>query len=175
MCWYLLTPCSHNILQQFFPHLYVDNLKAVMALNNSLLYPTFLALSKAPAAADANNPHLKRKKGRIAKTPPPLANNLDLSIQQARSDDEREALEELRDARIVVAIQETEASEKRREEQEQEENFENARAEGAIEDCGCCFGEFAINRMVHCDGEAIHVSDYRSGTVPSLRFQHMTY
>jgi E3 ubiquitin-protein ligase RNF216 len=36
------------------------------------------------------------------------------------------------------------------------ENFEKARLEGATAECGCCFDEFALNRMVHCDGSTFH-------------------
>lgn len=48
-----------------------------------------------------------------------------------------------------------EAEEKRKEEEE-DKNMERAKAEGTVADCGCCYEEKALNRMVHCDGESVH-------------------
>ncbi|KAF3767645.1 hypothetical protein M406DRAFT_253386 [Cryphonectria parasitica EP155] len=69
---------------------------------------------------------------------------------------EREALEEFRAARALQAREAAEAETKRRKEQEEIDNFETAKGEGNIADCGCCYVEHALNRMVHCDGEELH-------------------
>lgn len=141
-----------------FPQLYVDNLKAAMALNGGLLYPTYLILSQSVAQGD-DNP-LARKKTRATKGVFPMAGDLDQRIQACRDEGEREALEELRDARTVVDIQTALANDKRREEIEEERNLDAARDDGTIADCGCCYAECAINRMVHCDGEQVHVGHH---------------
>ncbi|KAI0890273.1 uncharacterized protein GGS22DRAFT_150457 [Annulohypoxylon maeteangense] len=39
---------------------------------------------------------------------------------------------------------------------EEENNFSHAKLTGKTEECGCCFEECAINRMIHCDGENPH-------------------
>lgn len=116
-------------------------------------------MSKATAAGDEANPLFRKKKGRAPRSPPFLAGILDERIRDCRDEGEREALEEVRAARIAVHIEATEAAEAKRKEQEEFENFELAKAEGTITDCGCCFVEYAINRMVHCDGEEVHVSN----------------
>lgn len=139
--------------------MYVENLKSFMTLNGGILYPTFLLLSKATAAGDEANPLFRKKKGRMPKSPPFLAGILDERIRDCRDEGEREALEEVRAARIAVHMEATEAAEAKRKEQEEFENFELAKVEGTITDCGCCFVEYAINRMVHCDGEEVHVSN----------------
>lgn len=149
---------SHSILQQFFPQLYVENLKSFMSLNGGILYPTYLLLSKATAKGDEANPLFRKKKGRVPRTPPLLAGILDERIRDCRNDGEREALQEVRAARIAEQIEAAGAIEARRKEKQELENFETAKAEGTIADCGCCFVEYAINRMVHCDGEEVHVS-----------------
>lgn len=146
--------------------MYVENLKAFMTLNGGILYPTYLLLSKATAQGDEANPLFKKKKGRVPKNPPFLASVLDERIRDCRDEGEREALEEVRAARIAEQIEAAEAAEARRKEQQELENLETARAEGTIADCGCCFVESAINRMVHCDGEEVHVSK------PIPRFWH---
>lgn len=159
----LLTLFSHSILQQFFPQMYVENLKSFMTLNGGILYPTYLLLSKATAAGDEANPLFRKKKGRVPKSAPFLAGILDERIRNCRDEGEREALQEVRAARIAEHIEATEAAEAKRKEQEELENFELAKLEGTVTDCGCCFVEYAINRMVHCDGEEVHVSGCISG------------
>lgn len=149
---------SHSILQQFFPQMYTDNLKSFMMLNGGILYPTYLLLSKAMAAGDEADPLFRKKKGRVPKGPPFLVGILDERIRDCRDQGEREALQELRAARVVEQFQAAEAAKTRRKEQQELENLEIARAEGTVADCGCCFVECAINRMVHCDGEELHVS-----------------
>lgn len=154
----MLMNFSHSILQQFFPQLYVDNLKSFMTQNGGILYPTYLLLSKALATGDETDPLFRKKKGRVPKNPPFLAGILDERIRDTWDEGEREALEEVRAARIVEQIEAAEAADATRKEQQELDNFEMARAEGTIADCGCCFVEYAINRMVHCDGEEVHVS-----------------
>lgn len=44
----------------------------------------------------------------------------------------------------------------RQEEEEEEKNMAQAKAEGTIADCGCCYDEKPLNRMVHCNGETVH-------------------
>lgn len=142
--------------------MYVENLKSFMTLNGGILYPTYLLLSKATAEGDEANPLFRKKRGRAPKNPPFLAGILDERIRDCLDDGEREALEEVRAARIAEQVQAAEAQEARRKEQLELENFETARAEGTLADCGCCFVEYAINRMVHCDGEEVHVSEEQS-------------
>lgn len=127
-----------------------------MALHGGILYPTYLFLSQALASGQ-DNPHTARKKAKAPKGLPALAAGLEQRIQNCKDDGEREALEELRDARAVVEIQTANADEQRREELEEEANLEAARLDGTITDCGCCYVECAINRMVHCNGEEVHV------------------
>lgn len=39
---------------------------------------------------------------------------------------------------------------------EEEKNVQRAQADGTMGECGCCFGDYPMNRMVHCDKEVIH-------------------
>jgi TRIAD3 protein (E3 ubiquitin-protein ligase RNF216) len=36
------------------------------------------------------------------------------------------------------------------------ENRQRAQDEGTLLECGCCYSEYPINRMVHCNGDVIH-------------------
>lgn len=141
-----------------------------MALNGGILFPTFLVLSQALATGDDKDPHLKKKKCKHPKGPPFLAGILNERIETTLDEGEREALEELRAALAVVAIRDSKADEKKREGEAEAQNLDAARANGLVADCGCCFDEYAINRMVHCNGEEVHVSDYIAQTEPFLCF-----
>ncbi len=52
------------------------------------------------------------------------------------------------------------ADEKRLEElqtkQFEEENTRRAEAEGTMSECGCCYSDYPLNRMVHCNGNELH-------------------
>lgn len=76
----------------------------------------------------------------------------------ANSTDEavKDALAEFEAANAACQAKASKEADERRREKEEAENLERARAEGAVSDCGCCFDEFPLNRMVHCDGEVAH-------------------
>ncbi|KAI1804948.1 hypothetical protein F4811DRAFT_250097 [Daldinia bambusicola] len=66
--------------------------------------------------------------------------------------EEKAAIAELRAARELKSLKDAEAAR----ETEEEENFAHAKLTGEVLECGCCFDEYALNRMVHCDGHDIH-------------------
>ena len=65
---------------------------------------------------------------------------------------------ELFAARRIAAFKGHEAFTERRE----MVNREKAVADGALRDCGCCFSDEPVNRMVSCDVDTEHVSSRRS-------------
>ncbi len=64
-----------------------------------------------------------------------------------------EVIKELRASRRIRQKAEAQREAERRKEIEEEENLRKAEAEGTIAECGCCFGDFPLNRMVHCDND----------------------
>lgn len=38
----------------------------------------------------------------------------------------------------------------------EQDNLERAKIAGEMAECGCCYDDFPINRMVHCEGEDVH-------------------
>ncbi|KUI68591.1 hypothetical protein VM1G_03842 [Cytospora mali] len=147
---------TDTLLQQSFPHVYVTDIRKVLARHGNCLYPAFLALDKALDGWDDQNPPFK-KKTRITQSYRKYdLTNLDDIIRDSIDEGEREALEEFRAVSVVQSNQRAEAVAEMQRDQDEKENFENARLEGNIADCGCCFVEFALNRMVHCDGDTLH-------------------
>lgn len=130
-----------------------------MDQNGRLLYPTFLALHKIVKEWDDSKPAF-RKKARIAKSSCNIISEetVDERIRNTYDEGEREALEEFCAARAVQLKEQAEAGKASQKEQVELENLELARTEGNVSDCGCCFTECALNRMVHCDGSILHVS-----------------
>lgn len=160
---------SQAILQQVFPQLYVDDVRKTLAQNGALLFPTFLALHKATEDGDKHVPPL-RKKVRVPRTASADFADavLDDRIRAASDAGELEALMEFRAARAAQLKEQSKFEDVKRREQQELENFDLAKAEGNVADCGCCFVEYAINRMVHCDGDVLHVSRPDIYVGPSL-------
>lgn len=128
-----------------------------MDQNGKLLYPTFLALSKAVDEWDQGKPAFKTK-NRVIRHALITDEQVRQRIQGSEDEGEREALEEFLAARAARAKMTAKLNEDRRKAQEEQENFETAQREGNIADCGCCYVEYPLNRMVHCDGQVLHVS-----------------
>lgn len=136
----------------------MDDLRKVMEENNKLLYPAYLAMNKTVQEWDNNSPAFRTKK-----TTRPAFQTIDEStikdrIQACHDPAEREALEEFVAARATQLKEANEARAKHHRERWEVENFERAQAEGNVNECGCCFVDYAMNRMVHCDGDVLHVS-----------------
>lgn len=146
---------SDMIMQQSFPEFYAEDLRRTFSEHGNCLYPAFLEV--AATVASSNNRPPYRKKSRVTQIPrrydvDALADRIRASADQG----EREALEEFRALREVQAKQRAESEVERKREEAEKTNLEVATLEGNIADCGCCFVEYALNRMVHCDGETLH-------------------
>lgn len=144
------------MLQKAFPQVYIDDLRRIWVNSGSCLYPTYLAIDKALSEWNPQNPPFALKKKRNIKQP--SLDEIDRRIQEAPSAEAREVLEEYRAARAFQLKKRGEDEKKERERKLEEDNFEQARADGTVFECGCCFAEHAMNRMVHCDSESLHVS-----------------
>lgn len=119
-------------------------------------YPTYLALDKMVLQWQLKKPDFKFRDGQ-----PPIAplslEDLDRLVKTT-APPRRELFEEYRAARVYQLKSRSDAEEKQRKKKREDENLAQAVAEGSTRDCGCCFVECAINRMVHCDSEVLHVS-----------------
>jgi TRIAD3 protein (E3 ubiquitin-protein ligase RNF216) len=85
------------------------------------------------------------------------AENIEILLRNPTGDRERaEVLRELQAARRVKAKAEARRQAERAAQIEEEANEAKAQAEGTMSECGCCFGDYPLNRMVHCDAESMH-------------------
>lgn len=80
----------------------------------------------------------------------------DLYRDSAQYSAEGMALTEFKSSKAKCKAKRDAIEAKQREEREERENLERSKAEGTMRDCECCFGDYPINRMVHCDGPVAH-------------------
>jgi TRIAD3 protein (E3 ubiquitin-protein ligase RNF216) len=144
-----LTLHRHRLLKASFPQRYAEDIEKLLRENDYQLYPTYLALDKDCWSPGAEPARVK-KGGSRRDHPEAILRN---SVIEAEMD----ALAAFDAARAVCEANAQARAEEKRKNEEEGENEKRARAEGTMGECGCCFDEKPLNRMVHCNGEsAIH-------------------
>lgn len=78
----------------------------------------------------------------------------DSATESAMGSGSANIIKELHAARLIAAFN----GKKALREKNEQENKERAVAEGTARDCGCCFSDEPMNRMVSCDMNPEHVS-----------------
>ncbi|KAK3986544.1 hypothetical protein QBC44DRAFT_139124 [Cladorrhinum sp. PSN332] len=145
------TATAKVLLKKAFPQLYAGDVEKLLKENNNRIYPTFLACDKACTDAVNPNPPFRIKQYAHKADPEPEAPFLETA-----TDGGKDAIEEFRAARTVVQTRLVKEAEVKRLEREELDNIERARQDGTLFECGCCCDEFAVNRMVQCNGEPFH-------------------
>ncbi|AEO60847.1 hypothetical protein MYCTH_2310513 [Thermothelomyces thermophilus ATCC 42464] len=144
---------AKSLLKASFPERYVDDIESAFKANNQQLYTTYLLLDEASWNPEARPMRIKRV---VSRQPHPEEALRTGNHEPAELD----ALEAFDAARAICAAKaqarKSKEAEERRKTQEEEENLQRARADGTVAECGCCYDELALNRMVHCDGENTH-------------------
>lgn len=129
----------------------VKHVTQVFAENNYTLFSCYLKLVRKEASETWT------PKKRPAKSNPAWEDDrIDDTIKATLNPEERVALEELKIARQAGEALKLEMLSDKQQEQGEIDNFNNAKMEGTTSECECCCDEFALNRMVHCDGENLH-------------------
>ncbi|KXX77262.1 Protein ariadne-1 [Madurella mycetomatis] len=133
---------AKSLLKGSFPQLYVLDIEKLLKENHYSVYPTYLALDKACSSGDPKF-RFKSKKANSGSSPPDTAGD---GADEAENDAWK-AFCAARDlCQSVAAKEKAEA-----------ENWQRAKDEGNIVDCGCCYSEFPLNKMVHCNGDVAHL------------------
>ncbi|CCC11730.1 unnamed protein product [Sordaria macrospora k-hell] len=141
---------GRSLLVEAFPKAYVADIMDALGAHNFSIYHAYSALhedfSKLHSFTLRRKPASKHKKtieeiGIYNRDPTP---------QGTEAEQQFLAAQEVCSAKLAKDTVE-EARER-----EEKENFEKAKAEGAITECECCFDELPYNRMAHCDGDSPH-------------------
>lgn len=72
------------------------------------------------------------------------------------SPDIREIILEIQAARKVRAKADEERAAEHLHQLAEDANEQQAKLEGTMSECGCCFGDYPMNRMIHCDSDTLH-------------------
>ncbi|KAK4126441.1 hypothetical protein N657DRAFT_543963, partial [Parathielavia appendiculata] len=139
---------AHRLLKAAFPQRYAEDIEKLFKQHGYQLYPTYLALDMACWSPDAEPARVKKVGAR--------RDHLEDILKDTVIEAEKDALEAFNAARTVCEAKAQARAEEKQKEEEEQENWERAKAEGTIAECGCCFDDKPLNRMVHCDGSVCH-------------------
>ena len=131
------------------------------ALQNSgyRLFSTYRILEEAHQTFDARRPPYNKIKYQRKMDEQWKDANLEETIElmmQGGRYLEVEILREFKAARRVRKKAEAKRQAELLAEIEEQKNIRKAEAEGTMAECGCCFGDFPLNRMIHCDNNTLH-------------------
>jgi TRIAD3 protein (E3 ubiquitin-protein ligase RNF216) len=121
------------------------------------LYHAYRVLEEAHRTFDQKNPPYNKIKTARKMQPDYQEAAVQAFIANKYSDQSRvEILRELCAARRIRRKAEEKRELEHQAELEEEANERRAMADGTMSECGCCFGDFPMNRMVHCDADTLH-------------------
>lgn len=146
----LYRKATKTLLMAEFPFIYAQDLHKVLKEKNDYLFQTYIALDIAYADGEASSPYESKK----VPTKP-----LDIELEFLRNGwhpAHKDAIAEFHAAQKICEDKAAIRADKNRQEQEELDNINRAKAEGTMSECGCCFEEFPLNRMVHCNGDELH-------------------
>jgi E3 ubiquitin-protein ligase RNF216 len=146
------TTLAKELLSQEFPKVPLIDIRNQLSLHDGSVFKTYTAMDEQLRNADKTTAPWGEKKrpSKIKRefTPDQLP-HLDMSTYKP---EEQAALVEFSAARKLRA----EKDGKIAAEAEERNNLTRARMQNQIAECGICFEDCAINRMVECQGEVIH-------------------
>jgi TRIAD3 protein (E3 ubiquitin-protein ligase RNF216) len=140
------------LISQDFPLVPKNTIKNKLNENGLSVFRTYTTLDDTTRNWDNNNPAWMNKKTAtkvLDQYTPDNITNLDVGTLDA---EQRSALDEFLAARVVRNGKDVIKAA----EIEEEQNITRAKMHGEMADCGCCFEEFPLNRMVHCEGQEVH-------------------
>ncbi|RFU32068.1 hypothetical protein B7463_g4246, partial [Scytalidium lignicola] len=145
-----------SLLGHEFPTTPMTFVNATLQQFGYRLLPAYQALEEADRNFDPKNPPYSRIQ-RARKPDPQLYDDeLYESINTPYTEEQRrETLLEFQVARKLKKKAEAKLRAEREAAIAEEQNALEAEARGEMGECGCCFGDFPLNRMVHCDSDAI--------------------
>jgi TRIAD3 protein (E3 ubiquitin-protein ligase RNF216) len=130
---------------------------AVLANSGYHLFKAYRVLAEAERSTEGNKPAYSKLKSRRAKPFGLEDAGVQIYIDNVRSDpDLVEIYRELQLSRKVRAKVDDELAAARQLVLDEEANELQAKEEGTMSECGCCFGDYPMNRMVHCDADILH-------------------
>ena len=133
---------------------FIDN---TLGQSGFRLFSTYRVLEEAHRTFDPKNPPYNKIKHQRKPVPEYLEQNLDAFIATISGDKERaDVLRELQAARRIKKKADEKREADRQLELDEEANVRRSEEEGTMQECGCCFCDYPLNRMVHCNNDTMH-------------------
>ncbi|CAJ2502045.1 Uu.00g048980.m01.CDS01 [Anthostomella pinea] len=144
---------ARTLLAQDFPNVPLHTIRNYLLRDNKRsLFEAYTAMDDARRDWDDANPPWKTKKSSSKFNPDYTDDGLASLDMSGYTPEKQAAFTELRAARELRSVKETKLADERKE----KSNTVMARRNGLTTECGICFEECPLNRMVQCDGETIH-------------------
>lgn len=152
----ILTIYRRAILSDEFPETPMNFIDATLSQCGHRLFSAYRVLEEAQRTFDPNiPPYRKIKKARNGSLY--KEGNFDSLVASLDTDPERlYVLKELGAARRTREKAESKRNDERQAALLEEQNTMRAEAEGTMSECGCCYGDYPLNRMIHCENEVMH-------------------
>jgi TRIAD3 protein (E3 ubiquitin-protein ligase RNF216) len=148
-----------NILSNEFPETPCAFIDATLNQSGYRLFSAYRVLEEAHRTFDPQRPPYNKIKKSRAPNDAYSERNIEMfisTIDVARQQEKADILRELQAARRVRRKADAKRASERQAELEEEANLLRAQEEGTTQECGCCFGDYPLNRMVHCDNDEMH-------------------
>lgn len=139
-----------------FPLVSSKDVQRLLTEHGMNLMPTYLALHEIVSGGDQAARHLTLKKRPSTQEAPYRPENIDGTINKSKNEAEKDTLKELRAARLIRASLLDKKQKEVKAKEAEKKDHEQAKARGLLMECECCFTEFTVSRLVHCDGELSH-------------------
>jgi TRIAD3 protein (E3 ubiquitin-protein ligase RNF216) len=129
---------------------------ACLAQSGNRLFSAYRVLEEAQRTFDPNQPAYNKIKTARKAAPQYKEEGFAQLVQSfAGRPHDLEILEELQAARRIKRKADAKRQSERQLELEEEDNVRKAEAEGTMAECGCCFGDYPLNRMIHCNNDEV--------------------
>jgi TRIAD3 protein (E3 ubiquitin-protein ligase RNF216) len=156
--WAVLTTNSRKILAVEFDETPMAFIDAVLNESRFHLFKAYRVLQEAEVVADTKVlvAYSKLKNRRLV-----TSEFGDVTIQAYidNSESDRDIVEIYRELQVCRKIRAEDIAKRAAARQlilDEEANELQAKANGTMSECGCCFGDYPMNRMVHCNAETLH-------------------
>ncbi|KAK8127626.1 hypothetical protein PG984_008734 [Apiospora sp. TS-2023a] len=141
-----------TLISQDYPKVPKNTIKNLLAEHGSSVFHTYTTMEEAARNWDNAAPRWTEKKTATKLEAKYSRQNIDELLHGDLSADEKAALKEFMAARRIREEHETKAAA----EADENANKDSAILNGQVAECGCCFDNVPLNRVVQCDGEEAH-------------------
>ncbi|QSZ34586.1 hypothetical protein DSL72_006180 [Monilinia vaccinii-corymbosi] len=152
---YLERTLIRSILSFEFAQTPMTFIDSTLQTSRHCLFSAYRTLEEAQRTFDPANPRYPRIRNLRRMPVVYREDQVEEEIRKNVSPWKTEILKELQAARRTQKMTESRRRAQREAEAAEEENERRAQAEGTMAECGCCFGDFPLNRMVHCNSEEV--------------------